>query len=125
MEIKRLLTNICTQDLSASKTFYCALFDFKVSYNSDWFINLYSAARGLELGLISCTSEVVPTQAVGTIRGAYLTFVVEDVEALHKQASTLGYPILQAPILTSYGQTRMLLNAPEGTICDVSSPTNN
>ena len=125
MEIKRLLSNLCSQDLSASKAFYCALFDFKVSYDSDWFVNLHSEATGLELGLISPTSEFVPAPARGQIKGMYLTFVVEDVNQLFAQASAQNYEILQAPAPTAYSQNRMLVKAPEGTICDVSSPIKN
>ena len=53
MEIKRLLTNICSTDLEASKQFYTSLFSFKVGYDSDWFIHLVSEGSELELGIIS------------------------------------------------------------------------
>jgi len=123
MEIKRLLTNVCSKDLESSKKFYTSLFSFKVDYDSDWFIHLISEGRELELGIISENHEVVPTEARGGISGAYLTFVVEDVDLLYQKAQKLGCNILQPPEITFYGQSRMLLTAPEGTVCDVSSPT--
>ncbi|PWQ94736.1 VOC family protein [Leucothrix arctica] len=124
MKIKRLLTNICSQDLAQSKAFYISLFAFKVDFDSDWFVHLVSEGRELELGLILQSHEVVPEQAKASITGAYLTFVIDDVDRFYKKAQGLDVNILQAPEMTPYGQKRMLLQAPEGTVCDVSSPVN-
>lgn len=122
MKIERLLTNVCSQDLEESKQFYTSLFSFRVEYDSDWFVHLMSEGRQLELGIIAQDHDVVPEMARGRIVGAYLTFVVESVDAVFKQCQELGYEILQEPENTPYGQKRMLLVAPEGTVCDVSSP---
>jgi uncharacterized glyoxalase superfamily protein PhnB len=121
MKIQRLLTNLCSQELQASAQFYCALFDFKVQYESDWFMHLVAQESGVELGIILQQHEVVPQQVQGKHTGMYLTFVVADVEQLHCQAKTLGVPVIQSPQPTFYGQNRMLLMAPEGTVCDISS----
>jgi len=66
----------------------------------------------------------VPEASKGSIAGVYLTFVIDDVDGFHQNAVKNGYEVLQAPEITPYGQKRMLLVAPEGTGCDVSSPTN-
>lgn len=123
MEIKRLLTNVCSQSLADSKAFYTSLFAFRVDYDSEWFVHLISEGRELELGIIYGSHEIVPSEAQGRISGVYLTFVVDDVDALFAKATALGYSILQPPEVTFYGQKRMVLSAPEGTVCDVSSPT--
>ena len=122
MEIQRLLTNICSKNLEHSKLFYVSLFDFKVNYDSDWFVHLISEGRGFEIGIISENHEIVPEQARAKITGAYVTFVVENVDAIFQKVQELDYKIIQAPEVTFYGQKRMLLLAPEGTVCDVSSP---
>ncbi len=122
MQVKRLLTNVCSQDLESSKGFYTSLFAFRVEYDSDWFIHLISEGKELELGIILEDHEAVPTQVRSKISGVYLTFVVEDVDALYGKAKLLGCEISQSPENTFYGQRRMLLVAPEGTVCDVSSP---
>jgi uncharacterized glyoxalase superfamily protein PhnB len=123
MEIKRLLTNVCSKNLEESKKFYTSLFLFKVDYDSDWFIHLISEGRELELGIVLEQHEIVPSEAQGSASGVYLTFVVEDVDALYQKAKELGCNIQKSPEITFYGQKRMLLVAPEGTVCDVSSPT--
>jgi len=122
MKIKRLLTNVCSKDLEKSKTFYTSLFAFNVDYDSDWFVHLITEGKELELGIVSEHHEIVPEQAKGKSSGVYITFVVEDVGVLFQKAQELKCEILQVPEVTSYGQKRMLLVAPEGTICDVSSP---
>ncbi len=123
MQIKRLLTNICAKNLEESKKFYTSLFSFNVDYDSDWFVHLISEGRELELGIILDRHEIVPIEVQGNVMGVYLTFVVEDVDALCQKVKELDCNILQPPEMTFYGQKRMLLKAPEGTICDVSSPT--
>ncbi len=123
MEIGRLLVNLCSKNLEQSKQFYTSLFSFRVDYDSDWFVHLISNGTGLEVGIISQLHEVVPVEAQGCISGVYLTFVVEDVDNLYEKAKQLNCHILQPPEMTFYGQKRMLLSAPEGTVCDVSSPT--
>jgi len=121
MEIKRLLTNLCSPDLEKSKAFYTSLFQFTVDFDSDWFVHLISSGRELELGLIAENHPVVPTEIAGASRGMYLTFVVDDVDQAFEQAKANGYPILLPPEDTEYGQRRMLVQAPEGTVVDISS----
>lgn len=57
MEIKRLLTNICSEDLEQSRNFSVSLFDFEISFDSDWFVHLVSKGNQLELGIISEAGE--------------------------------------------------------------------
>ncbi len=121
MEIKRLLTNVCSKDLEKSKLFYTSLFKFKVNYDSDWFVHLIAEGRELELGIVLQSHEVVPPQVREGSSGVYLTFVVENVEELFYKTKELDYEVIQEPEVTFYGQRRMLVLAPEGTVCDISS----
>ncbi len=122
MDIDRLLTNVCSHDLEQSKHFYMSLFNFNIGFESDWFIHLVSKGKNIEIGIISETNEVVPEQVRGLKAGVYLTFVVGDIDKYYAKAKDLDITILQPPMQTSYGQKRMLVVAPEGTVCDVSSP---
>lgn len=122
MEIKRLLTNLCSNDLESSKAFYTSLLDFVVDFDSDWFVHLISRGRELEIGIILESHEIVPEQVRDKISGCYITFVVENVDSVFLKAQELNIKIIQTPELTPYGQKRMLIEAPEGTVCDISSP---
>lgn len=124
MKINRLLTNLCSADLAASKAFYTSLFEFNVAYDSDWFVQLAAPDTGLELGLIVEGHEIVPAGVAGTTGGVYLTIVVDSVDAVYARAQQLGLKVEQAPELMPYGQKRMLVRSPEGVMIDVSSPEN-
>ena len=123
MKINRLLTNICSADLAASKAFYTSLFEFSVAYDSDWFVQLTAPDTGLELGLIAEGHEIVPPGVSGKTAGAvYLTIVVDSVDTVYDKAQQLKLEVQQKPELMPYGQKRMLIASPEGIIIDVSSP---
>lgn len=122
MKINRLLTNICSDNLTASKNFYTKLFNFKVDYDSDWFVHLISKNKNLELGLIDRTSEIVPNAYRSAPNGFYITFVVDNADELFETAKSAGFEILEEPSATFYGQRRLLLQDPDGTLVDVSSP---
>ena len=124
MKINRLLTNICSADLMASKAFYTSLFEFTIAYDSDWFVQLLAPDSGLEIGLIAEGHDIVPDGVASQAGGVYLTIVVDDVSIVYGKAQQLGLEIEQAPKLMPYGQQRMLLKSPEGIMLDVSSPEN-
>ncbi len=120
--MNRLLTNLCSDDLPATRDFYVTLFDFDVSFESDWFINLVSKDKGLELSIIDRTHELVPPDYQKPPQGFYLTIVVEDVDQAHRAAQEASFRITSSPTDTFYGQRRMLLADPNGVLVDVSSP---
>ncbi len=122
MKIKRLLTNICSDNLELSKVFYTSLFDFDVDFDSDWFIHLISKDKQLELGIIDRKNELIPAPYQEHPQGVYITFVVENVDTLFEYAQNNGIEILEEPGDTFYGQRRMILKDPNGVLVDVSSP---
>jgi len=123
--INRLMTNICSDTLAESKDFYTRLFDFEVNYDSDWFVHLVSRDGPFELGIISRTHDIVPDGYQNHPQGFYLTFVVDNADEVFEIAEQEGYAILAEPADTFYGQRRLLLQDPNGTLVDVSSPLPN
>jgi catechol 2,3-dioxygenase-like lactoylglutathione lyase family enzyme len=124
MKINRILTNLCSQNLDESTEFYTSLFEFKVDYDSDWFVHLISEGRELEIGIIQSNHDLVPEEFRGKPSGMYITFVVDDAMAIYEKAKDLGIDIVKEPELTFYGQKRVLLKDPAGVLVDVSSPEN-
>lgn len=122
MKIDRMMTNICSEQLSESRDFYTKLFDFTIDYDSDWFIHLISTDKMLELGIIDINSEIVPKDIRKQPTGTYITFVVDNVDELYKIAKTNEFKIVHSPEDTFYGQRRMLLKDPNNYIIDISSP---
>ncbi|TMM57462.1 hypothetical protein FEE95_13335 [Maribacter algarum] len=120
--IKRVMTNICSDNLAKSRDFYTKLFDFKVDYDSDWFVHLISKDQELELGIIARTNGIVPKHFQNNPQGFYITFVVDNADEIFKIAKLEKLEIISEPNDTFYGQRRLLLQDPNGTLVDVSSP---
>jgi len=121
-EIKRIMTNICSDNLAESREFYTKLFDFNVEYDSDWFVHLTSKDKNLELGIIDRTNETVPKEFQNNPQGFYVTFVVDNTDEVFKIAKSENFEIVSEPTDTFYGQRRFLLKDPNGTLVDISSP---
>ena len=120
--ITRIMTNICSDQLSESRDFYTKLFDFNVDYDSDWFVHLISKDKAFELGIIKRDSEIVPEGFQHNPKGFYITFVVENVDQVFETAKKESLDIVNEPSDTFYGQRRLLLKDPNGVLVDVSSP---
>ncbi len=121
-KINRIMTNICSDNLAESQDFYTKLFDFNVTYNSDWFVHLISKDKKLELGIIYRTNEVVPKGFQNNPQGFYITFVVDNADEVFKIAESEKFEIISEPTDTFYGQRRLLLKDSNGTLVDISSP---
>lgn len=119
--IQRLLTNICSGDLNASKDFYLTLFDFEVAFDSEWFVQLVSKDKSLELGIIDRSSDLIPEDFQNPPAGFYLTFVVDDVDSIFEMAQKKDLEVVSPPTDMMYGQRRLLLKDPNGTLIDVSA----
>lgn len=120
--INRMMINICSERLSESRDFYTKLFDFNVDYDSDWFVHLISKDKQLELGIIKRNSEIVPENFQHIPQGFYITFVVQSADEAFEVAKVEGLEILSEPTDTFYGQRRLLLKDPNGSLVDISSP---
>jgi catechol 2,3-dioxygenase-like lactoylglutathione lyase family enzyme len=123
MSFSRILTNICADDLAASRDFYVRLLDFKVKYDSDWYVQLGAPAPlDLELGIIKRTHDLVPTAFQTVPSGMYVTFVVPNVDEVYRAAQAMCAQLIQEPRNEFYGQRRFLVLDPAGCLIDVCSP---
>ncbi len=119
----RILTNICSDDLTASRDFYVNLLGLKVKYDSDWYVQLcLPENQDVEYGIIQREHALVPTDYQNKPNGMYVTFVVPDVDATYHKAMAMNLPIVQEPRNEFYGQRRFLTRDPNGCLVDVCSP---
>lgn len=123
--LKRMMTNICSNNLERSQHFYTVLFGLEMVFESDWFIHLRSKDEKHELGIISRTNDLVPEAFQHEPNGFYLTFVVDDVEECYQIATSEQIEIVSKPTDTFYGQRRLLVKDPDGALVDISSPIDN
>lgn len=70
------------------------LFDFRVDFDSDWFVHLISEQNQLELGIIDQNNALVPAEYQTAPKGFYITFVVENVDTIHEAANAAKLEVL-------------------------------
>ena len=122
--LKRVLYNILCKNLEDSVAFYTALVDFRILYQSDWYVVLTPPGQdNVQLGLIDQVSEFTPRHAWGMHQGTFLTFVVDDVFEAVERARELGVDVIEEPVALAYGQSRALIRDVNGLVLDLSTPT--
>jgi predicted enzyme related to lactoylglutathione lyase len=122
--MQRAFTNILCRDPGRTATFYEGLLGMTRHADFGWFVVLSHADMpSLEFGLLDRGHETVPQELAAEPAGVILTFVVEDVHLVHDRAVDMAVEILDGPTDLPYGQRRLLLRDPEGTLIDISSPT--
>jgi len=121
--MKRCFTNILSSSVGETARFYEQIFGMKRKFDSDWFVVLtHDAIESLEVGILMRDHKVVPDSVRKSPSGVMITFVVDDCDTIYRKAVELGAQIIEAPKDMLYGQRRMLLLDPDGTVVDVSSP---
>jgi predicted enzyme related to lactoylglutathione lyase len=122
--MQRTFTNILCENPARTAAFYERLLGMSRHADFGWFVILtHESMPGLEFGLLDRSHETVPDDLAAAPAGVIVTFVVEDVEPYFRTAQDMSAEIVQEPTNLFYGQRRLLLRDPEGTVIDVSSPT--
>lgn len=121
--MQRAFTNILASTVDTTAAFYQTLLGMTRHFDSDWFVILtHRSVADLELGILSRDSEIVPPAARAAPQGVMMTFVVDDVDSVFAQAQQMAATIVEPPTDMPYGQRRLLVKDPEGTLVDVSAP---
>lgn len=121
--MNRAFTNILTGNVDATATFYENLLGLHRTGDFGWFVVLtHQEMPGFELGILDQTHDTLPDGLQLAPGGTVLTFVVDDLDAVHARAQEIGAAIVQVPTDLPYGQRRLMLTDPAGTTVDVSSP---
>lgn len=119
---QRNFYSLFSTDPARSAAWYVSLFDYRIEFESDWFVHLQDPANdSIEFGLIARTHDIVPEQFRAEPAGGMLTVVVDDVDVLHQRAEEVGATVVEIPRDLFYGQRRLLLLDPDGLLLDVSS----
>mgnify|MGYP001160011817 FL=1 len=119
----RSFTNVLSDTPDRTATFYEELLGMTRHFDSDWFVILtHPGVSGLEFGILQRDHDVVPQAIRSAPAGVILTFVVDDLAPVVETAQRLDAEIVDGPTRMPYGQMRLLLRDPDGTVIDVSCP---
>jgi len=111
MKIKRVDSTISTNKLQESKEFYMQYFDFRLVYESDWYIELI--ARDLPNGI----SFTLPQREEGEFfngKGLIISFEVDDVDAEYDRLIAEGVQIYQEMQDKPWGERSFVIDDPNG-----------
>ena len=119
----RAFTNILTKQVSATAQFYEDLLGMRRIGDFGWFVVLsHEDMPGFELGVLDQNHDTIPDGVSANASGIVLTFVVGSVEDAHDRAVDMKAEIIQEPTDLPYGQRRLMLRDPAGSVVDVSAP---
>lgn len=122
MAIQRAFVCIFSDQLATTRDFYVSLFGWAVGFDSDWFVHLRAPSdASIELGILRRDHEIVPQSFRAAPAGMMVTIVVPDVDEVHRLVVERGLEVIEPPRDLFYGQRRMLLRDPNGTLLDISS----
>lgn len=120
--VQRCFTSILSGSVETTARFYEETLDMTRHFDSDWFVILtHAAIDKLELGILQRDHDIVPEPIRGSPSGVMITFVVENCDLVFNKARAQGATIIEPPTDMPYGQRRMLMQDPDGTVVDVSS----
>ena len=111
MKIKRVDSTISTNKLQESKEFYMQYFDFRLVYESDWYVELI--ARDLPNGI----SFTLPQREEGEFfngKGLIISFEVDDVDAEYDRLKAEGVQIYQEMQDKPWGERSFVIDDPNG-----------
>lgn len=123
--MQRSFVNILSDTVCETAKFYEELLGLKRHFESDWFVILtHEGNTSFEYGILQRDHALVPPEArAASAGGLIMTFVVEDCDQVYEIAKKMRVSVVQKPTDMPYGQRRMVLKDPEGTVLDISAPT--
>lgn len=116
MRIRRVVSNIPTARMDASRTFFTEILGMEVAMDMGWIVTFVSPDNPTAQNLVVQTEEETAQPA-----GLSLTGEVADVDAAHARAQALGieivYPLTSEPL----GVRRFHVVDPNGVLINVMS----
>ena len=112
---------LCTDDLDASRDFYCALLDLTPIFECGWYTALGDADDPSTqlIAFVLPGHESVPEGHRVRAAGMLATFEVDDVDAVHARAVALGLTPALELCDEEFGQRHFMVEDPGGVLVDV------
>jgi catechol 2,3-dioxygenase-like lactoylglutathione lyase family enzyme len=116
--VRRVVPNIGSDQLDASREFYIQVFGLEVVMEMSWIVTLASPSEPtaqITLFGPAESSDPAPTPSI--------TIEVDDVDAVHEIAAERGLEILYPLTNEEWGVRRFFLADPNGVVINVMSHT--
>lgn len=114
---------IQTADVAGTRDFYVRAFDFRVLYDSDWYVHMQMADDPtVNLAILQHDHDTIPEAGRGETRGLILNFEVEDVDAEDARLRALGLEVVKSLRDEDFGQRHVIFRDPNGVLIDVIRP---
>ena len=114
MRIRRVVSNIPSARMDASRAFYTEFLGMEVAMDMDWLVTFVSPDNPTAQNSVVQTEEETAKPA-----GLLLTCEVADVDAAHARAQALGIQIVYLLTDESWGVRRFHAVDPKGVVVNV------
>lgn len=114
MRIRRVVPDITTDDLTASRAFYGDLLGFDIEMDLGWVITFVSPDNP------TAQVTVIDKDRTAVVEPD-MTIEVGDVDQVHAQAVELGYEVVHPLTDEPWGVRRFFVRDPDGTVVNVLS----
>ena len=115
---------LCTDDLEASRDFYCELLGLEVMFESGWYTALATPGNKVRqiVAFVLPDHPSVPAPYGISAAGVLATFEVDDVDAVHESAVSMGLEPVLSLRNEDFGQRHFMVSDPAGVLVDVVTP---
>jgi catechol 2,3-dioxygenase-like lactoylglutathione lyase family enzyme len=123
MKITSYYPVLAVTDVAATAEFYRRVLPFVSGYESDWYVHLVSPGRPhVNLAIVDCRHDSVPSSARRPVQGLLLNFEVEDVDGAFEAVRKLDVPVVLTLRDEPWGQRHFIVQDPNGILIDVIKP---
>ncbi|MDQ8200340.1 VOC family protein [Pelagicoccus enzymogenes] len=122
-EESRLCVGIVSENLEATRAFYCGYFGFEAVFDAPFYLHLRGPG-GEQIGVMAAAADAEHREfEVATSgRGVWLSLSVEDVDAEHQRLEGEGLLFREAPTDQPWGERTCVAVDPNGVLIYLSSP---
>jgi len=123
MTVTRLLPNICTNRMEATRDFYVNLLGFVVGFeHPGWYIQLSSTTDPqLQIGILRQDYEFIPPAFQKPAQGVVISVQVEDVDAAYAKVREGSFDVAQEMCDESFGMRCFMVADPNGLLINIFS----
>lgn len=121
MNVRAIYPVLMTDRLEESRSFYAALLDLDLAFDSDWFAQLISAGSDqAQMGLVAGDHDSIPAGFRDRPGPGFLvTIEVEDIETVYERAVSQEVQV-ELPLRDEeWGQRHFIVRDPNGIAVDV------